>query len=182
MALMGFIHNKLDIKLLVLYLLDRTAAPIDFTTLTDLAMCDPGVDYFQLAEAIGELIQSEHISVSDGLHSITEKGRRNSADCESSLSPVVRNRCDERLLPLNAELRRHAQVRASVSESQNGEFLLCLSLDDDTGNLLSLSLTAASRAQSEQMAQYFRRHPEQVYNSIIQTLLRSESEDNAPTE
>ena len=39
----GFIHDKLDIKLLVLYILDRAAAPIDFATLTDLSMCDGGV-------------------------------------------------------------------------------------------------------------------------------------------
>lgn len=182
MARMGFIHDKLDIKLLVLYLLSRTSAPIDFATLTDLAMCDPGVDYFQFAEAVNELTQSEHIALTDGLYDITEKGRRNIADCESSLSPVVRKRCDERLLPLNAELRRHAQVRASVSESSNGEFLLSLSLDDDAGNLLALSLVTASRTQGEQMAKHFQNHPEQVYHSILQALLHSESEDTEPYE
>ena len=34
----GFIHDKLDIKLLVLYILDRAAAAIDFATLTDLSI------------------------------------------------------------------------------------------------------------------------------------------------
>ena len=38
----GFIHGKLDIKLLVLYLTSRLAGPVDFATLTDLAMCDEG--------------------------------------------------------------------------------------------------------------------------------------------
>ena len=49
MARFGFIHDKLDIKLLILYIMDRVAAPIDFDTLTDLSMCDNGVDYFQFA-------------------------------------------------------------------------------------------------------------------------------------
>ena len=43
----GFIHDQLDIKLLVLYIMDRAAAPNDFATLTDLSLCDSGVDYFQ---------------------------------------------------------------------------------------------------------------------------------------
>ena len=64
---MGFIHDKLDIKLLILYLLSRTAAPIDFATLTDLSMCDPGVDYFDFAEAVGELVQSSHILFQDSM-------------------------------------------------------------------------------------------------------------------
>ena len=168
---MGFIHDKLDIKLLVLYLLSRTATPIDFATLTDLSMCDPGVDYFDFAEAVGELVQSEHIAFSDNLYSITEKGRRNSSDCESSLSPVIRKRCDRNLVPLNADLRRNAQVRADVEPRENGEHILHLSLDDDTGNLMTLSLTTASKDQCEQMAEHFRSSPETIYNSILQALL-----------
>ena len=176
MARMGFIHSKLDIKLVILYLLSRTAAPVDFATLTDLAMCDPGVDYFQFAEAVSELVQSEHVEVADELYSITEKGRRNSTDCESSLSPVVRKRCDQRLLPLNAQLRRDAQVRATVERQESGEFMLRLSLDDHHGNLLTISLATASKEQSEQMAQRFQTCPEQVYRSVINALLYSEEE------
>lgn len=168
---MGFIHDKLDIKLLVLYLLNRTAASIDFATLTDLSMCDPGVDYFDFAEAVSELVQSEHVAFSDGLYSITEKGRRNSSDCESSLSPVIRKRCDLNLVPLNADLRRNAQVRADIESRENGEFILHLSLDDDTSNLMTLSLATASTEQCEQMAERFRSSPETVYNSILRALL-----------
>lgn len=180
MARMGFIHDKLDIKLLVLYLLSRTAAPVDFATLTDLAMCDPGVDYFEFAEAVGELVQSGHLSLEDDLYAVTEKGRRNGADCESSLSPVVRKKCDRLLVPLNAELRRHAQVRALVEERENGEFVLRLSLDDDTGSLLTLDLTAASRAQSEQMSEFFQAHPEEVYHGILNVLLQTDEKGDAP--
>ena len=36
MARYGFIHDKLDIKFLILYFMARVAAPIDFPTLTEL--------------------------------------------------------------------------------------------------------------------------------------------------
>ncbi len=39
---MGFIHDKLDIKFLILYLMARVAGPVDFTTLADLTFCDDG--------------------------------------------------------------------------------------------------------------------------------------------
>ena len=177
MARIGFIRDKLDIKLLILYLLDRLAAPIDFSALTDLAMCDPGVDYFLFAEAINELLESEHIALSDEKYSITEKGRRNSADCESSLSVVIRKRCDRRLAPLNAQLRRSAQIRTSVQEGAEGAYVLTLSLDDDMGNLMELSLTTVSQAQCEQMANRFQAQPEQVYRTILSSLLSTEEKD-----
>ena len=84
MARPGFIHGKLDIKLLILYLMARVAAPIDFATLTDLSLCDDGVDYFLFAEAVPELVDSAHLSREGELYSITEKGR-NALDDERRL-------------------------------------------------------------------------------------------------
>ena len=139
MARFGFIHDKLDIKLLVLYIMDRVAAPIDFATLTDLSMCDSGMDYFQFAEAAAELADSGHLDRQGDIYFITEKGRRACAAGESSLSSVIRQRCDRRLAPLNQALKRKAQVRARVEEAPLG-FAVCLSMDDDQGSLFSLSL------------------------------------------
>lgn len=171
---MGFIHDKLDIKLLTLYLLSRAAAPVDFATLTDLALCDPGVDYFEFAEAVGELVQSAHVLFQDNMYSITEKGRRNSADCESSLSPVIRKRCDANLAPVNAALQRSAQIRSEIEELGPTSFILHLSLNDDSGKLLSLDLTTVSMAQCKQMAEYFNSNAESFYHTILHTLLSSE--------
>ena len=52
----GFIHDKLDIKFLVLYLMARVASPVDFATLADLTFCDDGVEYFDFAESVAELV------------------------------------------------------------------------------------------------------------------------------
>lgn len=167
----GFIHDKLEIKILVLYLLSRAEGPIDFATLTDLAMCDPGVDYFRFAEAAAELIHSGHAQEEGGLYAITDKGRRNCADSESCVSPVVRRRCDRRLAGLNADLRRRAQVRARVEPGGEGEFFLRLALDDDGGNLLTLDLLTPSQEEGERMAARFLAQPERVYHGILSVLL-----------
>ncbi len=161
----GFIHDKLDIKLLVLYILDRAAAAIDFATLTDLSMCDSGVDYFQFAEAAAE----------DGeFYSITEKGRRTCAAGESSLSPVVRRRCDQRMAPLNQALKRKAQVRAEVQKQPQG-FDVRLAMDDDQGSLFSLTLLAPSEEEGQRVAQQFLQHPDRIYNGILGVLLAEQN-------
>lgn len=169
----GFIHDKLDIKLLVLYILDRVAAPIDFATLTDLSMCDGGVDYFHFAEATSELGNSGHIAQEGELYSITEKGRRACAAGESSLSPVVRRRCDQRLAPLNQALKRKAQVRAEVRPQPQG-YDVCLAMDDDQGSLFALTLLAPSEEEGQRIAQQFLQHPDRVYNGVLGVLLTEE--------
>ena len=163
----GFIHDKLDIKLLVLYILDRAAAAIDFATLTDLSMCDSGVDYFQFAEAAAELLDGE-------FYSITEKGRRTCAAGESSLSPVVRRRCDQRMAPLNQALKRKAQVRAEVQKQPQG-FDVRLAMDDDQGSLFSLTLLAPSEEEGQRVAQQFLQHPDRIYNGILGVLLAEQN-------
>ncbi len=170
MARFGFIHDKLDIKLLILYIMDRVAAPIDFATLTDLSMCDSGVDYFQFAEAAAELTQSGHLDQQGDSYSVTDKGRRACAAGESSLSPVVRQRCDRRLAPLNQALKRKAQVRARVEDTPQG-CDVCLSMDDDQGSLFSLTLLSPTREDAQRIADSFLSHPDRVYNGLLGVLL-----------
>lgn len=169
----GFIHGKLDIKLLVLYLASRLAGPVDFATLTDLAMCDDGVDYFLFAEAVSELVDSGHLAQDRQNYTITDKGRRNIAAGESSLSPVIRTRCDQRLAPLNNAIQRRAQVRSQVCKAGNGSWQVHLSLDDGAENLFSLSLWTPSQDSAQSIATLFQTHPERVYNGILGVLLGS---------
>ncbi|MCI8915260.1 MAG: DUF4364 family protein [Oscillospiraceae bacterium] len=166
----GFIHDKLDIKLLVLYIMDHLSAPIDFDTLTDLAMCDSGVDYFQFAEAVSELTGSGHLEQQEDVYAVTDRGRRAGAAGESSLSPVIRQRCDRRLAPLNQALKRKAQVRAQVEEQPLG-FQVSLSMDDDQGSLFSLTLLAPTQADAQRLAQRYLAHPDRMYNALLGVLL-----------
>ena len=43
---LGFIHEKLDIKILILYILNHLPAAVDAQTLSDLVFCDNGIGYF----------------------------------------------------------------------------------------------------------------------------------------
>ena len=169
----GFIHDKLDIKLLVLYIMDRVAAPIDFATLTDLSMCDSGVDYFQFAEAVSELTDSGHLDQQGELYAVTGKGRWACSAGASSLSPVIRQRCDRRLGPLNETLKRKAQVRAEVREQPLG-FDVGRSMDDDQGGLFSLTLLAPTREDAQRIADGFLDHPDRVYNGLLGVLLTND--------
>ncbi len=171
----GFIHGKLDIKMLTLYILSHVAAPIDFATLTDLVMCDSGVDYFLFAEGVSELLDSDHASKSGDFYWATDKGRRSSADLESSLPSVIRRRCDLRLAPLNAALKRKAQVRSELIPGHDGSFTVRLTLDDDQGSLFTLSLLAASEKDGKAIARRFTDHPDRIYNGILGVLLADEA-------
>ena len=176
MSRTGFIHDKLDIKFLVLYLMARVASPVDFPTLADLTFCDDGVEYFDFAESVAELVDTEHLTLEDGKYSITDKGRRNGKICESSLAFSVRRKCDQNLARVNGVLRRDAQVRTELLPREDGGVTLRLILDDDKGNLMTLDMLPVSTDQADHLAEKFRAEPEKLYHGILQVLLEEPKE------
>ena len=172
----GCIHDKLDIKFLILYLMERVAGPVDFATLAELTFCDDGVAYFDFAESVAELVDTGHLALENGQYVITDKGRRNGKICESSLAYSVRRKCDRNLAKLNAVLRRNAQVRSEILPREDGSVTLRLILDDDKGNLMTLDLLTVSEEQAGQLADRFRAQPEKLYENILQTLLEAEED------
>lgn len=172
----GFIHDKLDIKFLLLYLMARVAAPVDFTTLAELSFCDDGVTYFDFAESLSELVATDHLTLTDERYAITEKGRRNGAICEDNLPPSVRQRCDRNLSRVNAVLRRDAQIRTELLPRPDGSVTLRMILDDDKGNLMTLDILTVSESQASRLAERFRAQPEKLYLGVLQVLL---DEDDA---
>lgn len=170
MSRFGFIHDKLDIKFLVLYIAARVEAPIDFATLTDLSLCDEGVDYFLFSQAVSELVQSEHLLFERDRYTITEKGRKNGAICEESLPFSVRQKCDQNLAKLNARLRYEAQIRTEIEPRETQGYYVRFIMDDHQDNLMTLCLYSPTLEQAEQMAEQYKKSPEQIYRTILSSL------------
>ena len=65
MGQVGFITDKLEIKLLILYIASRLVGPAPFEMLQDLSMCDEGVDYFGFSECLADLLRTEHLAIDE---------------------------------------------------------------------------------------------------------------------
>lgn len=171
----GFIQDDLDLKLLVLYIMDRTAGPITFLQLFELALCDAGVDYFSLTQAVDQMVATGQLTREDDRYAITDKGRRNNHICQGGLPTSVRRHCDENLVRVNEALRRESQVRAQIIEREDGTATLCLTLEDGSSPLLHVALLSPNRERAEQWAAVFRDNPSALYLNIMK-LLNQEDE------
>ena len=170
MARVGFIQDELDLKLLVLYIMDRVAAPVTFVQLLDLALCDAGVDYFSLTQVVNHLVETEHLSLENDRYDITEKGRHNSQICESSLPYSVRRHCAENLIKVNDTLRREQQVRASLTPHADGTCTVHLYFSDDNGPLMDMQLHSPTCARGDAVVARFKKTPEQLYHRLMDVL------------
>ena len=177
MARTGFIQSELDLKLLVLYIMSRAAAPITFLQLLDVALCDAGVDYFSLTQVVSHLVETGHLEQEGELYAITEKGRRNSEICESSLPYSVRMHCDDNLVKLNAVLRRAALVQTDLTPNGDGTCQARLYLADDSGPLMELKVLYPSLDQGQDLVRRFQEAPEALYHQIMGLLASKDLND-----
>lgn len=166
----GFIQNAWEIKLLILYILARVEEPIDLPTLTDLALCDEGVDYFRFAEELSNLCETAHVIMRDEKYEITKKGKTNGGLCEKEIPYSVRLKCDQNTQALNTVLRRNNQVRAEITPRGNGTMNVRLCLKDDSGPVLLIEVLAPSEENAQRIASHFKDQPEQVWNQVLSAL------------
>lgn len=172
----GFIHDKLEIKFLTLFILGRLAEPIDPDTLTELTLsCDGGISYFAFSECIAELTETEHLTEENGRVSITEKGLRNGRATESSIPHSVRRRAEQKTAALARLQRRDAMIKAESKPRHDDGFTVTLALSDGLGNILEMNLYAANETQAAAMEAGFTQRAEQIYGQIISLLMDGEA-------
>ena len=165
----GFIHEKLDIKILILFILRRLPGEVDPHTLAELCQCDEGIGYFDYSDCLAELVDSDHISESAEGYTITEKGARNADTVESSLPYSVRSKALKLIAPVEEKMRRAAMITAKHDITEDGCFVR-LALSDGKGEIINLRLLCADEDQAKTIEKNFRHDAENYYLKIAQLL------------
>ena len=167
----GFIREKLDIKILILFILQRLNNPVDFEQLADLTMCDDGISYFDFTECVDELVNSDHIYYNGEEYLITDKGRKNGKITESSIPYSVRLKAEKNVAKMNASMARNAMISATHELKRGGGFEVMLSLSDGVSEIFAVRLFAVNEKQAEDMEAGFKKNAETIYNRFVKELI-----------
>lgn len=165
---LGFIHEKLDIKILILFVLRRLPDFIDGQTLVELCLFDDGISYFDYTECLYELVDTGHIERSEGRYKITEKGERNGGIIESSLPYSVRKKAEKLVSKEAAKMSRNAMIKTEHSIGPDGACTVDLELSDGCGEIMSLRMLVSGEEQAVLMEDNFRERAEVMYNQIVE--------------
>lgn len=167
----GFIHEKIDIKILILFVLRRLPGPISYEELAELTLCDDGISYFDFAECVAELVDTAHITNDNGRYEITEKGRVNGQVTESAIAYPVRVRAERSTAQKSVAMNRNTMIRTEHESRTKGGYSVSLALSDGVDEIIALELFAANEAQALELEKGFRSNAEEIYNGILNMLL-----------
>ena len=177
MQRLGFIHDMMDVKVLVLFVAARSNYPLSTQEIYELCYQDECLSYFDVCTAIPEMVTSGHLKeLEDQRYEITEKGRETGALTEDSIAFTVKQRAENAVARFNRQIRRSSFIKTQVISREGGDYSVIMSLDDEVSNLMTLELMAPNQRQAERLRRLFEKKAEDVYNLTMTVLLDGEDE------
>ena len=169
----GFIHDMMDVKVLILFVAARANYPMTTQEIYELCYQDDCLSYFDVCTAVPEMVASGHLQQDGEQYSITEKGRQDGGLTEETVAFSVRQRAENAVTRFNRQLRRKSYVSAQDAKRET-DYGVRMTLDDDMGNLMKLELAAPDQRQAMRLQQALENKAEFIYNFIVTELLDEE--------
>lgn len=177
MQRLGFIHDMLDVKILILFVMSRVSYPVTNGEIYELCYQDDCLSYFDVCTAIPEMVKSGHLAqVEEDKYAITEKGKADGSLTEDSIAFTVKQRAENAVAKYNRQIRRSSFVKTQVIPRESGDYSVIMALDDEFGNLMTLELVAPDQRQAVRLGKLFEKKAEMVYNLTMAELLDEEDD------
>lgn len=172
MQVHGFIRDMMDVKVLILYVMAHADYPMDAQKTFELCYQDDKLSYFDVCEALPQLVNSGHLSVDENeFYTITEKGREDGSLTEDTVAAPVLQRALLAVEKFNRSKRRTDLVRTDILPRGNEEYAVVMSLDDEQGSLMTLEVLAPSLPQARRLAKAYQGGAETLYQKIMTFLI-----------
>ncbi len=175
----GGLRSRNEIRILVCYLLSRVGEPL---SVSQLAECLSGiglVNYFEISEAAGYLLQSGAVGAAP-YHggeclTVTQSGREIAGTLESSLTRSVRDKAVGAAFKLLSRARSERENAVTVEKREGGYFVTFV-MTGFSEEILKLTLFAADGMQAEMLKDGFLNDPTGFYTSVIDKLIKKEND------
>lgn len=179
MRRLGFIHDMMDVKVLILFVTARSNYPMTMQEIYELCYQDECLSYFDVCTAIPEMVKTGHlVQLEEDKYEISEKGRETGSLTEDSIAFTVKQRAENAVARFNRQIRRSSYIKTQIIPRESGDFSVMMSLDDEVGNLMTLELFAPDQRQAVRLGKLFEKKAEAVYNLAMMELLDEEDEDD----
>lgn len=177
-------HSPQQVKVFILYLLEKVGYPLDYNDLATIVIRDGYVDYFDFVTYFHELLEQNHIKkytaeelVEKGIEApskngdfyiVTETGKMIAQGLSDDLLlAAIRERSYVSAMRHLSLEKRGAVTKHDIEAVGDGSYIFHCSIKDREGLAFNLSLRADSFMQATRMRMNFEDKPDVVYRGII---------------
>ncbi|MBR5252948.1 MAG: DUF4364 family protein [Clostridia bacterium] len=175
-------HSPQQVKVFILYLLEKIGYPLDYNDLATIVIRDGYVDYFDFVTYFHELLEAGHIKSVGGDEDEGNQGRafdRDSYMISDTGKMIAKGLADDLLLAAVREKsyisamrhlsleKRGAVIKHDLEQVGDGTYIFHCSIQDCDGLAFKLDLRADSYMQASRMRMNFEDKPDVVYRGIV---------------
>ena len=162
-------------KLIVLYILDKVDFPLTNGQLTNFILEKEYTNYFNIQQAISELIDDNYISSetirNSSLYQITESGKETLSFFSHSISQAIRDDIDAYLKEHKYSLRNEVSTLADYYEHKKDEYITRLRVMEGESAIIELKLSVPTEREANLICNNWRNRSSDIYAYVISSLI-----------
>ena len=163
-------------KLIALYILSRVDTPLPSGIISDYITGHGYTHFFNLQNALGELLQSDLIREDATYHvsyySITDSGRETLELLDSHLSPRIQKEVDEYLTERKYEILDRTSLVSDYHLTGGNFYNAVCTIRDGKHTMFRLEIEVPTEEDAQRICDNCQDGSEQIYEQAIQILLR----------
>ena len=164
-------------KLIILYILSRVKFPLTNAQLTAFILEKEYTNYFNIQQAISELLDDEFISCkmtrNSSLFSITESGLQTLNFFDNMISQGIKDDIEDYLAKNKYVLQEEVSTTAEMYFIKKGEYMVQLKAVERESTLIDLTLTVTSEEEANTMCTNWKNKSSDIYAYLMSTLLEN---------
>ena len=162
-------------KLIVLYIMDKVDFPLTNGQLTNFILEKEYTNYFNIQQAISELVDDKFLSVetirNSSLYQITESGHETLSFFSHTIAGAIRDEIDVYLKEHKYSLREEVSTLADYYESKKDEFVSHLRVMEGDSAIIELKLSVPTEREANIICNNWRQKSSDIYAYVISSLI-----------
>ena len=165
----GGLTSGIEIRILLCYLLDNVEGEVSRRQIEEVLLGEELVNYFVLAESLGQLLEQGLVETGADGYSITDKGRTVARTLADDVPRTVREAAVRGVIRARQFALKQAAHLCEVEECPSGYIVHC-KIADETGSLFGLDLYMPDRLTAYAVRQKFLAAGDNVYKLVLAAL------------
>ncbi len=165
----GGLNRRTQIKILITFMVSKIKEPMKDTLIIEALQLHGLANYFEVSQALDELIDNGNLSTADGLVYITPKGSLSVDELSQEIPKSVKETAVADALNLQLLEKRESENTVDITKTEKGYFVT-FRVTHKCENLMELTVYAADFEQAEQLKHNFLKNPSHVYSTVVTSL------------
>jgi len=171
------LKDKNEIKIFILYLMDRIGYPLKFTDVCSILYQENIVSYFECGDCFTELVDAHHIielgekdENGESLYQVSDTGKTISHELSDQINDKIKETSYRSAIRHLDFQKRGSEIRCNYEEQDNGKYKVNCEIAEKGRIVLSVSIDVDSKNEAETMMFNFKKKPEIVYRGTLALL------------